>query len=74
MAELKRRLTLPLLTLCGLCEKVSSADQFNFMMIENTGVVGVHFGDFLRYVVCADVGAMQEELNAAFQAAAVSCD
>ena len=44
------------------------------MMIENTGVVGVHFGDFLRYAVCADVGAMQEELNAAFQAAAVSCD
>ncbi len=40
------------------------------MMIENTGVVGVHFGYFLRYAVCA----MQEELNAAFQAVAVSYD
>ena len=55
-------------------ERVGSAEQFNFMMIENTGVVGVHFGDFLRYAVCADVGAMQENLKAAFEAAAVSYD
>ncbi len=51
---------------------VSSAEQFNFTMIEKTGVVGVHFGDFLRYAVCADVNAMQEDLGAAFHAAAVS--
>ncbi len=38
------------------------------MMIENTGVVGAHFGDFLRYAVCA----IKKELNAAFQAVAVS--
>jgi hypothetical protein len=37
-------------------------------------VVGVHFGDFLRYAVCADVGGMQENLKAAFEAAAVSYD
>jgi len=55
-------------------ERVGSAEQFNFMMIENTGVVGVHFGDFLRYAVCADVGPMQENLKAAFEAAAVSYD
>jgi LL-diaminopimelate aminotransferase len=49
---------------------VSSAEQFNFMMIENTGVVGVHFGDFLRYAVCADVAAMADDLKTAFEAAA----
>ncbi len=53
-------------------EKIDRAEQFNFMMIENTGVVGVHFGDFLRYAVCADVGAMAVDLKSAFEAAAVS--
>ena len=51
---------------------MESAEQFNFMMIERTGVVGVHFGDFLRYAVCADVKSMQADLKTAFQAAAVS--
>lgn len=53
-------------------EPIESGEQFNFMMIEKTGVVGVHFGDFLRYAVCADVNTMQAELKAAFDAAAVS--
>ena len=55
-------------------ETMASAEQFNFTMIEKTGVVGVHFGDFLRYAVCADVAAMEAELAAAFDAAAVSYD
>ena len=53
-------------------QAINSGEQFNFMMIERTGVVGVHFGDALRYAVCADVGAMAEDLRAAFQAADVS--
>ena len=51
---------------------VESGEQFNFMMIEKTGVVGVHFGDYIRYAVCADVDAMQADLNAAFAAADVT--
>ena len=53
-------------------QAINSGEQFNFMMIERTGVVGVHFGGALRYAVCADVGAMAEDLRAAFQAADVS--
>ncbi|MDP6873373.1 MAG: aminotransferase class I/II-fold pyridoxal phosphate-dependent enzyme [Alphaproteobacteria bacterium] len=53
-------------------EPVASGEAFNFMMIERTGVVGVHFGDFLRYAVCADVAAMADDLMAAFKAADVS--
>jgi len=41
-------------------------------MIERTGVVGVHFGDFLRYAVCADVSAIADDLRAAFTEATVS--
>ena len=53
-------------------QAINSGEQFNFMMIERTGVVGVHFGDALRYAVCADIGAMADDLQAAFQAADVS--
>ncbi len=55
-------------------EAITSGEQFNFMMIERTGVVGVHFGDALRYAVCADVAAMADDLREAFQAADVSYD
>lgn len=50
---------------------VRSAEAFNFAMIENTGVVGVHFGDYLRYAVCADVEAMAADLDRAFRQAEV---
>ncbi len=53
-------------------QAINSGEQFNFMMIERTGVVGVHFGDALRYAVCADVVAMADDLRAAFQSADVS--
>jgi LL-diaminopimelate aminotransferase len=53
-------------------EVMASAEQFNFAMIEKTGVVGVHFGEFLRYAVCADVNVMQADLKAAFTTANVS--
>ena len=44
------------------------------MMIEKTGVVGVHFANYLRYAVCADVDAMHADLEAAFKSARVSYD
>ena len=53
-------------------EAISSGEQFNFAMIDHTGVVGVHFGNALRYAVCADVAAMADDLRAAFTAADVS--
>ena len=54
--------------------RIESAADFNFTMIERTGVVGVHFGDYLRYAVCADVAAMREPLSEAFRAAEVAYD
>ena len=53
-------------------QPIKSGEQFNFTMIERTGVVGVHFGDALRYAVCANISAMADDLRAAFQAADVS--
>ncbi|MFP6749308.1 MAG: aminotransferase class I/II-fold pyridoxal phosphate-dependent enzyme [Alphaproteobacteria bacterium] len=53
-------------------ETIGSGEEFNFLMIERTGVVGVHFGDALRYAVCADVAAMAADLKAAFEAADVA--
>jgi hypothetical protein len=42
------------------------------MMIEETGVVGVHFPGYVRYAVCGDVEAMTEDLRVAFGKASVS--
>jgi LL-diaminopimelate aminotransferase len=55
---------------CG--RAVESAEHFNFMMIEETGVVGVHFPGYVRYAVCGDVEAMAEDLRIAFRRASVS--
>jgi len=53
-------------------KRIESAEQFNFMMIEETGVVGVHFPGYVRYAVCGDVAGMAAEIGAAFERAAVS--
>ena len=42
------------------------------MMIEATGVVGVHFPPYVRYAVCADVEAVAGEIEEAFRKARVS--
>ena len=34
-------------------QKIETAEQFNFLMIEKTGVVGVHFHPYIRYAVVA---------------------
>lgn len=51
--------------------RVESAEHFNMMMIEETGVVGVHFPGYVRYAVCADIEAMRHELDDAFGKAQV---
>ena len=55
-------------------EPVKSAQDFNFRMIKETGLVGVHFSNYLRYAVCADVDSMASEIKEAFQKASVSYD
>jgi aspartate/methionine/tyrosine aminotransferase len=53
---------------------VDGAAHFNGMMIEETGVVGVHFPGYVRYAVCADIDAMAPALEEAFKKAQVSYD
>jgi LL-diaminopimelate aminotransferase len=53
-------------------KSVESAEHFNFMMIEATGLVGVHFPGYIRYAVCADIAALATEIDAAFKQAQVS--
>ena len=54
--------------------QVESAEHFNMMMIEETGVVGVHFPGYVRYAVCADIEAMRHQLDDAFGKAQLSYD
>jgi LL-diaminopimelate aminotransferase len=51
---------------------MQSSEDFNMAMIEETGVVGVHFPGSIRYAVCADVAAMEDGLRSAFQIANVA--
>ena len=43
-------------------------------MITKTGVVGVHFGPYMRYAVCADIEALAVDIACAFASAKVSYD
>ena len=53
-------------------QKIKDAREFNFKMIDETGLVGVHFSNYLRYAVCADVEAMAQDIEAAFKKAQAS--
>jgi aspartate/methionine/tyrosine aminotransferase len=53
-------------------KKITDAQRFNFIMIERTGVVGVHFHPYIRYAVCEDIEAMADDLEVAFKAAKVA--
>ncbi len=48
------------------------SEDLDFTMIEETGVVGVHFPGYLRYAVCGDVEAMAGGIDMAFSKAQVS--
>lgn len=51
-------------------EPVESAAEFNFRMIELTGLIGVHFEpEYIRYAVCADIGSLADDISTAFQSA-----
>ena len=54
-------------------ERMESAEQFNFLMMERTGIIGVHFEpSYVRYAVCEDIASRAGEIESAFEAAAVS--
>ena len=55
-------------------QPVESSQDFNFRMITETGLVGVHFSPYLRYAVCADIESMASDITDAFRRAAVSYD
>jgi len=56
-------------------QDIRDAEHFNQLMIERTGVVGVHFTPrYIRYAVVGDIVEMRSELNRAFEEAAVSYD
>lgn len=53
-------------------QEIIDAEHFNFLMIEKTGVVGVHFEPYIRYAVTGDVEAMAGAIDDAFSKAEVS--
>lgn len=59
-------------------QPVKDAEDFNALMIEKTGVVGVPFGQsnqWIRFAICAaDVFALIDEIREAFEKADVSYD
>lgn len=54
-------------------KEIKDARDFNFTMIENAGLVGVHFPPYIRYAVAsANVEAIADDIKAAFASARVS--
>jgi len=53
-------------------QQIRTAREFNFLMIEKTGLVGVHFDPFTRYAVTGDIESMTEPIEEAFSKAKVS--
>lgn len=54
-------------------QKIEDAGHFNRLMIENTGVLGVHFNPgYIRYAVTGHVHQMLREIEVGFEKATVS--
>jgi len=53
-------------------QKIKNAEHFNSLMIENTGIVGVHFDPYIRYSVTGDIEAVSGDIERAFVKANVS--
>ncbi len=52
--------------------EIETAEHFNRLMIERTGIVGVHFHPYIRYSVAqTQIGDFEEQIREAFAAAAV---
>jgi LL-diaminopimelate aminotransferase len=52
-------------------QTIRDAEHFNYLMIEKTGVVGVHFEPYIRYSVTGDIEAMADVIEKAFVAAKI---
>ena len=52
-------------------EKIRDAQHFNYLMIEKTGVVGVHFEPYMRYSVTGDIEGMAKVIQDAFAQAKI---
>jgi LL-diaminopimelate aminotransferase len=53
-------------------QEIGDAETFNNLMIERTGIVGVPFGEYIRYAVTSAVEAWVEPLESGFALANVS--
>jgi hypothetical protein len=52
-------------------QTIKDAGHFNYLMIEKTGVVGVHFEPYIRYSVTGDIEAMADVIENAFASAKI---
>ena len=52
-------------------QEIKDAGHFNYLMIEKTGVVGVHFEPYMRYSVTGDIEGMAEVIQKAFAQAKI---
>ena len=52
-------------------EDIKDAEHFNYLMIEKTGVVGVHFEPYMRYSVTGDIASMADVIEDAFAKAKI---
>ncbi len=51
-------------------QKIESAEHFNLLMMEHSGIIGVHFEPlYIRYAVCEDITAYSSEIAEAFKKA-----
>ncbi|MEI7452520.1 MAG: aminotransferase class I/II-fold pyridoxal phosphate-dependent enzyme [Candidatus Falkowbacteria bacterium] len=56
----------------AFARKIEDARDFNFAMIEKFGVVGVHFGKYIRYsVACVEIEDVADKIEEAFKYAFV---
>jgi LL-diaminopimelate aminotransferase len=51
--------------------QIKDAEHFNFLMIEKTGVVGVHFEPYIRYSVTGDIEGMAQAIEDAYAKAQI---
>ncbi len=53
-------------------QDVKDAEEFNNLMIANTGIVGVPFGEYIRYAVTSDIESWEKPLRDGFKKARVA--
>ncbi|MBI3290818.1 aminotransferase class I/II-fold pyridoxal phosphate-dependent enzyme [Candidatus Falkowbacteria bacterium] len=53
-------------------QTIESAEQFNYLMIKKTGIVGVHFEPYVRYAVCGPIEEWLGHIERSFTEARIS--